>query len=98
MYTDSPQTCNDVFPFTVTIGADPCTTTTFAAHTLSTQTVYLDDGVHFYDVGRFQDTVSLSTGNNDGYTTCGNRDFSFTHTPSIGGTLVTALDQDTFSI
>ena len=98
MYTDSPQTCNDVFPFTVTIGADPCTTTTFAAHTLSTQTVYLDDGVHFYGVGRFQDTVSLSTGNNDGYTTCGNRDFSFTHTPSIGGTLVTALDQDTFSI
>ena len=59
----------------------------------------MDNGsAETYSVGRFYDTASYSIGNSDGYTGCGNRDFSFSYSPSSTGTLVTNTDQQTFSL
>ena len=42
--------------------------------------------------------MSSSNGNNDGYTECGYRTYSFSYSPSSFGTLVTDSDQETFAI
>ena len=44
------------------------------------------------------DSASLAGGNNDGYTECGLRTYSFRYSPLTSGTLVTATDQETFEI
>ena len=57
----------------------------------------MDNGsAETYYYGRIYDTASRSNGNNDGFTACGNRDFSFSYSPSSTGTLVTNKDQQTF--